>query len=181
MTKYENKEIEGKQKYCDKMKAMEEHYEKVIKKLVEDLNTSKSYKFMKGEGTKSNNDIKRLKSNNSRLSTASNKIWWQQDGEKSWGEELETDLTPADEMSVTERYKLTERKDNINNDSLLTSFYKRKIEDKRTTEMTSSHQRLHSQHQEDNKKLTQRTNASLKYRPENHKPSDSLSNNICFI
>lgn len=112
----------------------------------------------------------------------SNKRGGQQEGQRSsLGDDLETEMIPADEMSITERNKANYQKENINNDSLLSSFYKRKIEDKRTAELTASHQRLYSQSQEDNKMLAHRTTATLKYRPEYEKSSDSLSNKICFI
>lgn len=52
------KEAECKNKYNSKIKAVEHHYEKLIQKLVEELNLSKCSKIMKSEGTKSSNDIK---------------------------------------------------------------------------------------------------------------------------
>ena len=120
------KESDNKKKYYDKMKAMEEHYERVIQKLVEDLEGRRSGKGSeKCEGIKTSHNIKGY--DNSRLSSASNRIAGRKfEGDNSYHDEIEweTDLTPAEELSVTDRKRMNENTDIINNDSLLTSFYK---------------------------------------------------------
>lgn len=53
------------------------------------------------------------------------------DPEASYREDidLDTDITPAEELNSTDRRRMMEKAENIGNDSLLISFYKKKIED----------------------------------------------------
>lgn len=189
-TKRSKAEIELHNKFKQKLKALEEHYEARITDLSEELNFYKksthSKAALKSEGTKSSKSIRKNTSKPKKENLASISTFGKIcDPETSYREDvdLDTDITPAEELNSTDRRRMIEKAENIGNDSLLVSFYKKKIEDRQHEQLMSHHMSKHqeSPRQRHNQNYTHRTSAPLKPRDENVDHEAMYNSNSTYL
>lgn len=163
-------------KYKQKIKDLERHYEARIAELVDELRVYKrsghSRAALKSDGTKSSRSIKKASNKTQKEHLATGSTFGRgYDHDTSYREDvdLDTDITPAEELNSADRRRMVEKAENIGNDSLLISFYKKKIED-------NKHKKVQEQ------SYTHRTSAPLKPRDENiDREADSSHMNSVYI
>lgn len=158
-------EKEIKLKYFNKMKDMQNHYEAVISELAKEINRYKrstlkqTNNTVRGNGMKSTRDF--IKQSKTRLNSASYSPFGHSYDNTCNEEVDENDLIPAEELSITDRRKMNEKAENINNESVLRNFYKKKIESSQGDEFELSIQWMKTQNQ-DEYKHAQNSNEFIK-------------------
>ena len=100
----------------------------MLKKLIDINKTSpkQSNNTLKDNGMKSTRELHQK--SKTRLNSASYSPFGRSYDNTCNDEAEENDLIPAEELSSTDRRKMNEITENINNDSILKNFYKKKID-----------------------------------------------------
>lgn len=86
--------------------------------------------------------------------------------------DLDTDITPAEELDSTDKRKMVENVENIGNDSLLINFYKKKLENKQK-EICSDKRQYQN--------YTDRASVPLKTKDQNSVKEDSFNVNSIYL
>ena len=147
-----------------------------LQKNLTDINKSalkQTNNTIRGEGMKSTRDI--LKQSNGRLNSASYSPFGKSYDNTYNDEADETELVPAEELTSTDRKRMNENAENINNDSILRNFYKKKIESSRGEEFSSSFQHLHPQNQDEYKVSQNDAKDFIKFNAEKEKQNTQQS------
>jgi len=124
------------EKYRQKIKLMEKHYESKIEELLNQIKIYKkpfhSRQGIQSEETKYSRSAKRSINKTNEPYLPHNNYMGTSDIECTNQDDIDwdTDITPAEEMNTLDRLHMIEKTENLNNESLLISFYKNKIVDK---------------------------------------------------
>lgn len=160
-------------RYKKKLKDLEYLYEARISELVEELHFYKNRSHLKPE--KSNLKNPHCASTNTFGRIEEIEIVNREECEN------DTDIDPPEELSNTERQVMVEKAKNIGNDSLLISFYKKKLDDNHTSKklMKYGSKMKEPQKPQPKKNYTHRTSGPLRQRDVNVEDKDSgISNSM---
>ena len=166
--------IENAEKYKKKLIEMEGHYERRIKELITEVQKLKKSRYlkswMKSECSKSSNFEKERQDHSFSVNT----LQMLKDPEVTRRDEidLDTDITPAEELDSTDKRKMVENVENIGNDSLLINFYKKKLENKQK-EICSDKRQYQN--------YTDRASVPLKTKDQNSVKEDSFNVNSIYL
>ena len=165
---------ENAEKYKKKLIEMEGHYERRIKELITEVQKLKKSRYlkswMKSECSKSSNFEKERQDHSFSVNT----LQMLKDPEVTRRDEidLDTDITPAEELDSTDKRKMVENVENIGNDSLLINFYKKKLENKQK-EICSDKRQYQN--------YTDRASVPLKTKDQNSVKEDSFNVNSIYL